>query len=183
MKSEAGMEAGVNEAPSTAVIVERDGSFFVYQPDLGIVASDGTLEGAYRRFVDTRQTLLAEAARAGLVVRDAVELNKSRPARQRSVQPAFSPSVVGQRSFGSELALFVAKMCVFFVVIGAIVGSVALSLDIKPLAFADISDKAADIARDVSSLSPEKKEQLRRSVGIISRELGPVGDAWRAPPP
>jgi len=175
--------AGVEETPSTAVVIERDGSFFVYQPDLGIVASDGTLEGAYRRFLETRQSLLAEAMRAGLVVRDAVATAKSQPARRQSVQPAYSPSVVGQRSFGSELALFFAKMCVFFVVIGAIVGSVALSLNIKPLAIADIADKAADIARDVSSLSPEKKEQLRRSVGIISRELSPVGDAWRAPPP
>jgi len=76
--------------------------------------------------------------------------------------------------------MFFAKTCIVFLILG---GLVALGGGLlKPLAMADIADKAADIARDISSLPPEKKELLRQSVGTVSRELSPVGDAWRNPP-
>jgi len=169
--------------PSTAVVVERGGSFFVYESNLGIVASDGTLEGAYRKFLEAKQTLLAEADRAGLTVQQVVAAS-SLP-RESAPRSRVKPQLVagGHRTVGAELGMFAAKTFIVLLVVGAIGGIVALSLGGKPLAMADIADKAADIARDVSSLSPEKKEQFRRSVGVVSRELSPIIDAWRNPPP
>ena len=159
-------------APSTAVVLERGGSFFVYEPSLGIVVSDETVEGAYRRFASAKRALMDEAERAGLTMRRFVA----------SAEPRLQPQpAVGQRGVTAELTMFFVKTCIVFLVIGGLIALGASFL--KPLAMADIADKAADVARDASSLSPEKKELLRRSVGTVSRELSPVGDAWRNPPP
>jgi len=159
-------------APSTAVVLERGGLFFVYEPSLGIVVSDDTVEGDYRRFASAKRALMDEAERAGLTIRRFVA-----PAEPR-LQPQLA---AGQRPVVAELTIFFAKICIIFLVIG---GLIALGASfVKPLAMGDIADKAADIARDISSLSPDKKELLRQSVGTVSRELGPVGDAWRNPPP
>jgi hypothetical protein len=46
-----------------------------------------------------------------------------------------------------------------------------------------VSRKAADIVKDIHSLSKEDKEALLQSVAAISRELDPLVDAWRNPPP
>jgi len=158
-------------APSTVVVLERGGNFFAYEPGLGIVVSDETVEGAYRRFANAKRALMEDAERAGLAIRRLVASPGSNPR---------AGSAVGQRSVAAELTMFLAKTCIVFLVLG---GFVALGGGLlKPLAMADIADKAADIARDISSLPPEKKELLRQSVGIVSRELSPVGDAWRNPP-
>lgn len=164
-------------APSTAVLLERGGSFFVYEPNLGIIASDETVEGAYRRFAGAKRALAEDAERAGLMLRRSVASARL-PAQPR-------PSAPGRRGVVAELTMFVAKIGIFFVVVGAIGVAVLMAIGptVKPLGMADIVDKAAEIARDISSLSPEKKELLRQSVGIVSRELDPVGDAWRNPPP
>ena len=162
---------------STAVLLERGGSFFVYEPNLGIIASDGTVEGAYRRFTGAKLALVEDAERAGLALRRSTVPDRL-PARPRKV-------AVGQRGVVAELSLFVAKIGILFLVVGAIGLAVAMTTGSggKSLGMADIVDKAAEIARDVSGLPPEKKELLRQSVGVVSRELGPVFDAWRNPPP
>jgi hypothetical protein len=160
----------------TAVLLERGGSFFVYEPNLGIIASDGTAEGAYRRFTGARLALAKEVERAGLTLR-------------RSFVPARLPArpakvAAGQRGVVAELFLFVAKLGIFFLIVGGtgLVVATTVGSGAKPLGMADVADKAAEIARDVSNLPPEKKELLRQSVGVVSRELGPVFDAWRNPP-
>jgi hypothetical protein len=162
---------------ATAVLLERGGSFFVYEPNLGIIASDETVEGAYRRFTGARLALAEEAERAGLTL-------------SRSFVPARLPArparVVagGHRGVVAELSLFVAKLGIFFLIVGGIGLGVATTVGSRgrPLGMADVADKAAEIARDVSNLPAEKKELLRQSVGVVSRELGPVFDAWRNPP-
>jgi hypothetical protein len=165
------LEARQEVASSTVVVLERGGNFFAYEPGLAIVVSDETIEGAYRRFVNAKRALVEEAEGAGLALRRLVASPKANP------QAAFG---VGQRGAAAELTMFLAKTCIVFVVLG---GLIALGGGLlKPLAMADIADKAADIARDISSLPPEKKELLRQSVGTVSRELSPVGDAWRNPP-
>lgn len=166
-------------APSTAVLLERGGSFFVYEPNLGIIVSDETVEGAYRRFAGAKRALAEEAERAGLMMRRSVAPARL-PARPR-------PIAAGRRGVAAELTMFLAKIGIFFVVVGGIGAAVAMMVgptasNVKPLGMADIADKAAEIARDISSLSPEKKELLRQSVGTVSRELDPVADAWRSPP-
>jgi hypothetical protein len=159
------------------VLLERGGSFFVYEPNLGIIASDGTVEGAYRRFAGAKIALVEDAERAGLALRRSA-VPARLPARPRRV-------ATGQRGVVAELSLFVAKIGILFLVVGAIGLAVAKTAGSggKPLGMADIVDKAAEIARDVAGLPPEKKESLRQSVGAVSRELGPVFDAWRNPPP
>ena len=79
--------------------------------------------------------------------------------------------------------MFLAKTAIFILVLGAIGATMfATTSGGRPLSMADIADKAAEIARDVSGMPEDKKETLRRSVGVLSRELGPVIDAWRNPP-
>ena len=153
------LEARQEVAPSTAVVIERGGIFFVYEPSLGIVVSDETIEGAYRRFAGAKRALVDEAERAGLTIRRFVA-----PA-----EPQLQPQLAGgQRPVVAELTIFFAKICIVFLVIG---GLIALGAGfVKPLAMGDIADKAADIARDISSLSPDKKDLLRQSVGGNVRE-------------
>lgn len=167
---------------ATAVLLERDGSFFVYEPNLGIIASDGTVEGAYARFTGAKHALAAEAERAGLTLRRSF-VPPRLPARPAQVSAG--QVVAGQRGVVAELTLFVVKLGIFFLIVGGIGLVVAMKGGSggKPLGMADVADKAAEIARDVSNLPPEKKELLRQSVGVVSRELGPVVDAWRNPPP
>jgi len=162
---------------STAVLLERGGSFFVYEPNLGIIASDGTVEGAYGRFTGAKQALIEDIGRAGLALRRSA-VPARRPVRSRRITG-------GQRGIIAELSLFVAKIGIFLLVVGGIGAGIAMTVGSggKPLGMVDIADKAAEIARDVSNLPPEKKELLRQSVGVVSRELGPVFDAWRNPPP
>jgi hypothetical protein len=174
------LESRQEGEPWTAVLLERGGSFFVYEPNLGIIASDDTVEGAYRRFSGVRRSLVEDAERAGLVLRRPVEQVRL---HARPHSPAGS-----QRGVVEELTIFLAKTGIFILVVGVIGLAIAMTVghvasNVKPLAMADIADKAADIARDTSTLSPEKKELLRQSVGVVSRELGPVIDAWRNPPP
>lgn len=178
---------------STAVLLERDGSFFVYEPNLGVIASDGTVEGAYRRFTGAKRALAEEAERAGLTLKRSFVPPRppARPVQMPPGQAAASPLVTsqivaGQRSVVAELSLFVAKLGIFFLIVGGaglIVATTVGGGGGKSLGIADIADKAAEIARDVSNLPPDKKEQFRQSVGVVSRELGPVFDAWRNPPP
>ena len=167
-------------ASSTVVLLERGGRFFVYETNLGIIGADHTVEGAYRKFAATKAALVEEAERAGL----RMELR---------VTPAGVPAQLrqtrgGQRSVLDELALFLAKTAILILVVGAIGATIAVSVGratsgIKPIGMADITDKSAEVARDLSSLPPEKKESLRQSIGVLSRELGPIIDAWRNPPP
>jgi hypothetical protein len=170
-------EARQGSGEATAVLLERGGSFFVYEPNLGIIASDGTVEGAYRRFTGARLALAEEAERAGLTLRRSF-VPARLPLRPAQAVPG------GHRSVVAELSLFVAKLGIFLLIVGGIGLVVAATVGSggKPLGMADVADKAAEIARDVSSLPPEKKELLRQSVGVVSRELGPVFDAWRNPP-
>jgi hypothetical protein len=50
------------------------------------------------------------------------------------------------------------------------------------IVLADVVRKADDVASDARSLTVEQKESLRRSIGILSRELQPLFEAWRDPP-
>jgi hypothetical protein len=171
--------SGQQAASPTAVLLEQGGSFFVYEPSLGIIASDATVEGAYRRFSEAKRTLTVDAERAGLVMRRRLAPVRL-PPRPRQI-------IHGQRGAVAELAMFLAKTVILLLVLGAIGGALGITVgrmtaNVKPVGMADIADKAAEIARDASSLSPEKKELLRESVGIVSRELAPVIDSWRNPP-
>lgn len=168
---------------SSAVLLENAGRYFFYQPEIGIIASDDTVEAAYATFTAARQKYYAEMAEAGLDV----------PVR---------PEVVAQRrifgSLGRELGLFFARIAVVIIVVATLGFGVALGVrsgvdrltDMiafqidtqKPISMKDVVKKAEDVARDMRDLTDKQKETLRQSVGTISRELAPAFDAWRNPP-
>jgi hypothetical protein len=176
-------ETETNRLPFTAILLERDGRFFLYEPGLGVISSAESVEGAYEKFADARRAYVAEVERAGLTA--------EKPARRSSAV------AVGQ-SASRELTLFAGKVGIVLLVIAAIgtpvvvslsrsIGQVAAAVSeivapLKSISLADVSRKAADIARDAQDLSADKKETLRQSVGVISREAAPIIDAWRNPP-
>jgi hypothetical protein len=173
-----------NAGPTSAVLVEKGGRFFVYDPTLSVIAADDTVEKAYDKFLSAKRAYLDDVAQAGL--------SMARP----SAAPAGQS--VTPRHFVGELGLFLAKICIVFVLVGVLVliaadqaartvDRLASGIDqtiapLKSISLADLAVKAADIAKDAQELPAEKKEELRRSIGTISRETAPFFDAWRNPP-
>jgi hypothetical protein len=99
-----------------------------------------------------------------------------------------------RRSMVAELGLFAAKFCIALVITAGLVGVVAMravdgisgaiaQATPKQLSLADVTQKTADILKDIRSLSPQDKEELLRNIGEISRQFEPIVDAWRNPPP
>lgn len=169
-----------NQPPLKAVLLERDGRYYFFDPGFSVIASGSTVEQAYEKFAEVRTIHAGEIERAGL--------NPLGLAGRGG-------EVAARPGFGRELALFAAKFCIALVIIGAIGLPVAAGIargvsaalsqvaaSIQPISLADIAQKAADIARDAEELPPQKKEALRQSIGVIKRELGPVIDAWANPP-
>jgi hypothetical protein len=179
----------VESSASEMVVIEKDGRFFLFQPDLGVIVSDESLEKAHAKFVDVRQAFLKDVERAG------VTLGRHRAA-STSI-PTSAVSVPSRQVIAVELGLFAVKFCVilvFVVATGAVVvGHIAKAVDqavlgiapridaLTKLSLADVSIKAADIARDAQNLPESRKEALRQSIAVISRELEPVAEAWRNP--
>lgn len=166
----------------TAVLIQKDGKFFCYQPGLGIVAADVTAAGAYEKFSETRRSCLQEAERAGLLTSPPVDFLQSSSRRLRA----------SRGGLARELGLFLSKACIVLLIVGAIgVAGVVearhsisrldlkLAQDLKKISLVDAVNKAAQHAQEM----PEgRKEQLRRSIAILSRESEPLMKAWSNPP-
>jgi hypothetical protein len=165
----------------TVVLLERNGRYFVYEPGLALISSDGDIKVAYEKFAAARHSYFEDIGRAGLT------FNASSLATPGTSK---AQSTVG-RSFRGELALFAAKLCVvlvFIAVIGASLGIVVQQLAAANsaqggLSMVDIANKAEVIAKDVQAMPQERKDALRRSIGVLSRELEPIVEAWRNSPP
>jgi hypothetical protein len=185
------MSPRTNDLEADVVLIEKNGRFFFFQPDIGVIASDDKVEGAYGKFLEARRAFLTEVAHAGLALSGPTAVASA----SRGAPETVAVAALGGRGIAAELALFVAKLCIVFAVIGgigAVLGSraasgIASTLEQvkipKQLSFEDVVRKAADIAKDMQSLTKEERETFVRSVGAISRELDPVVDAWRNPPP
>ena len=166
------------KSPDATVLLAKDGKFFVYEPGLAVIASGDSVEAVYRRFGEVRQEYLSQLEHAGV--------------------SAGRPAVSARQEMRRELTVFIAKFCIVLVLIAAmgVPAAVGISRSIEglnaalstavgsagSLSLGDLADKAAVIAKDAQSLPDEKKEQLRQSVGAISREMAPIVDAWRNPP-
>jgi hypothetical protein len=157
---------------ATAVLVEKGGRFYFYQPGIALIASGDSLANAYRKFVGQRRDFVEEIERFGFV-------GSRAPATRYSAGPVMGTN----RGIASELGLFVAKCFIVLLLMGGLVAAVASLAPQGGITFADVVNKAGEIAKDVQSLPPDRKEALRQSVGAISRELAPAVDAWRNPPP
>jgi hypothetical protein len=167
-----------DKSPGATILLAKDGKFFVYEPGVAVIASGDSVEAAYRNYGDVRQDYLLQLERAGVTV--------GRPA---------SPM---RQDVRRELMIFFAKLCIVLLVVVAVgapaIVAIGRSFDglattlsgafasAGSISLVDLTQKAADIAKDAQSLPDEKKEQLRQSIGAISREAGPFVDAWRNPP-
>lgn len=185
------MSQGTSDRSQASVtLLENNGRIFFFQPDIGVIASDEKLETAYQKFLSARQAFWSEVDRAGLTV----------GARPTASAQAITVAATGGRSVVSELGLFVAKFCIVLAVIGGIGWGVGVAVtkavngaatafnqafDPKSLSlsYADVARKAGEIVKDMQSLTKDEKEALQRNVSAISRELEPVAEAWRNPPP
>jgi hypothetical protein len=169
-----------DQLPLKAVLFEKDGRFYFFDPGFGVIASDITVEQAYGKFTELRAAHTCEIRRAGLGP-------LSSPSRAADIAP--------HQGVRQELGLFAAKFILALVIVAAvglpIAASVARSVSaalsgaiasVQPISLADVVQKAADIARDAEELSPQKKEAMRQSIAVIKRELGPLFDAWSDPP-
>jgi hypothetical protein len=176
---------------SSAVLVERNGQFFLYEPRLGVIASDQSIDRAYEKFVGAKRDLMAELARAGLTLGQGAAASTA-----WSGTPA--PVVLAGRPMADELRQFLAKTVIVLVIIAACAGVVTIGVGrtisnltaalaplegIGRISLDDVAGKAQAIATDARDLPADRKEVLRRSIGELSRELGPLLDAWRNPPP
>ena len=173
------------------VVVERDGRFFAYEAGLTLIGSGSTFGAAYANFLTAKRSYYEELEKAGLEV---VAI-APQPKREMAV-----------RGVLAELGLFLAKASIVLVLIaglsGAAVASVlqlmgrlgpeivmatnVVSEALKPLAnisMIDVANKMEVVVRDVQAMPEERKESLRRSIGILSREVAPIVEAWRNPPP
>jgi hypothetical protein len=169
-----------DQLPLKAVLFEKDGRFYFFDPGFGVIASGATVEQAYGKFTELRTAHAGEIERAGL---------------GPTALPGRAADAAPRRSFGRELGLFAAKFILALVIVAAVGLPVAASIargvsgalagamaSIQPISLADVAQKAADIARDAEELPPAKKEAMRQSIAVIRRELGPIVDAWSDPP-
>jgi len=168
-----------NDSNFSAVLIEKGGRFYFYQPGLGVIGAGATIAEAYAKFSRTRTEFLEEAKNASLTID-----------RRAPVADGQSTVAISEGSMWRELALFFAKLCIVLIVIAGIGGvgawSIArsvgkLSLDVNPLSLDDIARKSEEVARDIKTTPNDSKELLRRSVAAISRAIGPLVDAWRNP--
>jgi hypothetical protein len=174
-----------NDQSHTAVLLEKNGRFFFYQPDTGVISSDDSLEGAYAKFASARRKFLDDVEKSGLTL---------------GVPSGAAPVPTGPSARGTaaELKVFLAKTCIVLLVV-AVVGGLAATLvarsvsgiagainqalaPLKSITLGDVAGKAADVAKDAQSLTKQQKESLRQSIATISRELAPIAEAWRNPP-
>jgi len=173
-------------------LLEKNGRFFFFQPDIGVIASDNGIEGAYEKFLGARRAFWQEANAAGLTAAD-----RGEPATPDSTAPVRRSgiSVPQGRGVAAELGLFAAKLLIGLALVAGIGGLVVMRAAegvsgavnrtlgaSASISLADVSRKAADIVKDIKSLTREEKESLRQSVGEIAREIEPIVDAWRNPP-
>jgi hypothetical protein len=179
------MSQRTDDSGRSVTLVEKNGRFFFFQPDVGVIASDESIENAYQKFLGARHEFWREIEQAGLSVGN----SRGAPGAHEIV---LSPT---GRSVPSELGLFVAKFSLAMILIAAIGGvvvtraasGIAAAIDqvtgpARSISIADVSRKAADIVKDLRSLTESEKESLRQSIGAISREIDPIVDAWRNPP-
>ena len=177
-------ELGLDASPTGAVLVDKNGRFFVYEPRLGVIASDDSVERAYEKFVVSKREFVAELECAGLTVGTPVATAGAAP-------------VLASRPMADELRLFLVKTCIVLLIVAGVAvaavvgvnqaiaglaGAIASLEGLGNLSLADVANKAEAMAIDARDFPADRKELLRRSVGDLSRELGPIIDAWRNPP-
>jgi hypothetical protein len=180
-------ERQLDRVQSATVMIEKAGRFFFYQPSLGVIASDAGIDSAYRRFLDARQHYLDEVTASGVALASPIP------------EGGRSGNILARHDLTHELMLFLMKTGIVLLLVMVVVVVAATSVGgalarlgdrltaiaepLNSISIVDVADKAAVIVKDIQAMPPERKESLKRSIGIISRELDPIAEAWRNPTP
>jgi hypothetical protein len=179
------LQTSASDLSSQIVLLERDGRYFFYQPAVGLIASGDDVASAYQKFGHAQRLYLEDVQRAGLAIPTAHDVRQA-------------TGVAVHRSVASEIGLFAAKCGLVLVLVGG-AGAFAVSAVQSSLAgvaqgmsrgiaaigsftLSDVITKSDDIVRDINTLPENRKEDLRRNVGEISRQLTPFVETWRNPP-
>lgn len=191
IQKESTVSARANGLSSQTVLIENHGKFFVYQPASGVIASGDSVTIAYQKFMDAQRVFLDNVQEAGLT-----------PAIQESAGPVavagIGPTGVAvHRSAIAELGLFAAKFGLVLVILGGAavvavgaienaVGGAAQGISramagLGSLTLSDVVAKSDEVVRDFKSVPDERKQDFRKNVGEISRQLSPIIEAWRNP--
>ena len=165
---------------STVVLVEKSGKFYCYEPELGLLASDDSVEGAYNKFMEAKCRFIAEVEQAGLTANGLAPV----------VHGTERAQLISGRGIANELGLFLVKICIVLIVVAGVGGTAVVAVkrsvedaSIRSISMVDIAKKAADIVRDVQAMPQDLKESMRQNIGILSREATPFVEAWRNSPP
>lgn len=176
------LQTGSKEHSSQVILLQKDGRFFFYRPAFGIIASGDNIATAYQKFNEAQRAYFDDVQRAGLTVAPGVQA-------PREVGAAVHRGVL------AELGLFVVKFAMVLLMLGVAGGMAVSGLEgaltgvgqsvarvVNSLGMITLNDavtKSEDIVRDINQLPASRKEELRRNVEVISRELTPIIDAWR----
>ena len=170
------------ELPYRAILSEKNGKFYFYQPELTLVASGDTVAAAYENFRDVRLEFLHEIERAGLES----ELPTARSRRVTNTPPSSGRGII------SELSVFAVKTVIVLVIVAVIgaagmlaaeraVGRMTARFDTSGLKHASLVDFINKAAVHAEAMPAARKEQLRQSVAILAREAKPLVQALEAP--
>jgi hypothetical protein len=176
------MSQHASDQETSVNLLESNGRIYFFQPDIGVIASGDNVVNACEKFLGARRAFWSEIEGAGL--------------RARAATAGVAASAVPRprRACGAGLVHRRVLHCADNhrqrgqLLVTHTVDRITMAVDqaagsVKPVSLADVSPKAVDIVKDFKSLSTEDREPLRRSIGAISRELDPIVDAWRNPPP
>ncbi len=179
------LQTSVSDLSPQVVLLEKDGRYYFYQPATGLITSGDDVASAYRKFDDAKCRYMDDVRRAGLEIAAAPAVTQA-------------TGVAIHRGFLSEIALFATKCGLVLVLIGGIgvvaVNAIQSSLTgvtqglsraaaaIGSITLSDVVTKSDDIVRDLGTLPENRKEDLRRNAGEISRQLTPIIETWRNPP-
>ncbi len=170
--------------PYRAILSEKNGQFYIYQPELNIIATGETLASAYDKFCSIRLDFLHEIERAGLED----ELPQVRPVR--GARTSMRGTGGGAVAAAGNLSMFIVKLAIvvgLFAFVG-VVGLFALERVVtngvarinNGTAHASLVDLTNNAARHAQAMPADRKDQLRDSVGILAREAKPILDALEA---
>lgn len=157
-----------NRSQAAAVLLERDGRFYCYQPGLSLIASGDTVDSAYKKFADVRDTFFAEVYHAGLTEQvvlaartAAVTGPPARPVRGAAV------SVVG-RSVVGELTMFLVKTLMVLLILGGmgIGGGIFVAKTVGPRVLELATGLTTGFTTELKSGAAQVSKQISAATNI-----------------
>lgn len=174
----------------TALLQERNGKFFIYQPEFGIIAVGESITAAHEKYLSLKRDFLTEIEHAGLQ-----DLLPS----PVTLTGGHSPAGSRRGTLSAELRLFIAKTSIVLAIMGLIGVTLVISTkrpidrliasatdivrtahSLEHISAIDIVNK---IAQHAQAVPPARKEKLRQDIETLSREAAPLISSWQKPSP